>query len=212
MNDHEANSRSPQGLELFFAMYAVGLGLGIQQTSEALYKSTQMQWTYPTPHFAWDVGLFIAILLLIGRFFWSTGNIRRALVRGRSATDAHYLIFHLPALLMQGVLVLFVCFSFCDYLAAKTSAFCVMGWFLVATLWNTIWLKFLVGETWMMPETFWIQNNFVFALLTGGLLAGSYWTYASGDILFGAFVFASIVSSLLDLGLTANFYLSESGH
>src|ERR1700722_17553505 len=125
MSHHEPNSTSPQGLELFFTMYAVGLVLGIQQTSEALYRTLQLQWMHLTPHFAWDVGLFVAILLLVVRFFWSTGNIRRALIRGRAKSDAHYLIFHLPALLVQGVLVLFVCFSFVDYLAAKVSVLAV---------------------------------------------------------------------------------------
>src|ERR1700733_3820462 len=135
MTHNEPNTLGPQGLELFFTMYAVGLVLGIQQTSEALYKSLQLQWTHLTLNFAWDVGLFIAILLLTVRFFWSTGNIRRALIRGRAKSDAHYLIFHLPILLLQGVLVLFVCFSFADYLAAKASVFAVIAWFLFVTVW-----------------------------------------------------------------------------
>src|ERR1700694_3761151 len=93
MSHHEPNAPRPQGLELFFAMYAVGLVLGIQQTSEALYKSLQQQWAHLPPHFLWNIGLFVSILLLIVRFFWSTGNIRRALLRDRAKSQLPNLSF-----------------------------------------------------------------------------------------------------------------------
>lgn len=193
-------------------MYAVGLVLGIEQTSQALYNDVQRQWAEQfKANLISDVGLFLAILLLIARFFWSTGNIRRALVRGRVKPDAHYLIFHLPVLLIQGVLVLFVCFSFVDYVGGKVTAFAVIAWFLIATTWNAIWLKCLVGNSRLMPESFWFANNVVFALTAVAILALNQWNYLTSDLLLGGFIVASVLSSLLDLTKTANSYLSDSG-
>jgi membrane protease YdiL (CAAX protease family) len=207
------NASQPQGLELFFAMYAVGLVLGIEQTSQALYNDVQRQWAKQfDATFIWDVGLFIAILLLIVRFFWSTGNIRRALLRRRSKAEVPYLIFHLPVLLIQGVLVLFVCFAFVDYIGGKASAFGIILWFVIATAWNAIWLKCLLGWKWYMPESFWVLNNLGFALVASLFLALNHWNYVSPSLLLSAFVATSLVSSLLDLTKTANSYLNESGH
>lgn len=64
----------------------------------------------------------------------------------------------------------------------------------------------------MMPETFWIRNNVVFAVFAGCLLALNQLNYVGAEVLFAAFVLGSLMSSLLDLGITANSYLSESGH
>jgi len=200
-------------MELFFAMYAVGLVLGMQQTSQALYNDIQRQWAgHLKASLIIDVGLFIAILLLIIRFFWSTGNIRRALMRRNSKAEAPYLIFHLPVLLVQGILVLFVCFAFVDYIGEKVSAFNIILWFLIATMWNAIWLSCLLGEKWHMPESFWLLNNLAFSVISSAILALNHWGYGSASLLIGAFIFASLASSLLDLARTASSYLSESGH
>lgn len=212
MSQNGPNAPQPQGLELFFAMYAVGLVLGIEQTSQALYNDFQKQWADQLKlSLVYDVGLFVAILLLIVRFFWSTGNIRRALARGGPKSDVHYLVFHLPVLLIQGVLVLFVCFSFVDYTNGKVTAFAVISWFLIATAWNAFWLKFLLGNTRLMPESFWLANNVALVVLSIGLLALAHWGYVTLTVLLAVFVIASVLSSLLDLTKTANSYLSEGG-
>lgn len=212
MRKHGRNTSQPQGLELFFAMYAVGLVLGIEQISQALYGDLRRQLVGQfRADFILDVGLFVAILLLIARFFWSTGNIRRALQRDRTKSDARYLIFHLPVLLVQGVFVLFVCFSFVDYIDAKVSEAAVIMWFLVATFWNAVWLASLLTPRWQMPESFWALNNIVFVVVAGGLLVLNRFSWATPREMLSAFVALSVFSSLLDLTKTANSYLSEGG-
>jgi hypothetical protein len=114
MSNDDVKVSLPQGLQLFYAMYAVALVLGLQDISDALYKSLKSLFEKEpdTADVLVNVALFFGVLLLIVRFFWSTGNIRRAWERskqhGRAITPL-FIIIHLPILLFQGVLVLFLC-------------------------------------------------------------------------------------------------------
>jgi hypothetical protein len=122
------------------------------------------------------------------------------------------LVIHLPVLLIQGVLVLFVCFSFADYASAKVTGTWVQAWFLLATLWNALWLWALVGRKWEKPEAVWLRNNFAFVAIGIILFVPNYFGYLSSENTLLVFVIVSVLSSILDLWTTAQTYLTESGH
>lgn len=214
MNNAEGKPVEPKGLELFFAMYAVALVLGLEEVSKALYTKVVQQGPTPTSalHLGVTFGLCLAILLLIVRFFWSTGNIRRAVSRTKTVKHRQYLVIHLPVLLIQSVLVLFVCFSFVDYASAKVTGAWVQALFLLATLWNALWLCTLVGRKWEMPEALWLRNNFAFVAVGTILFIPNHFGYLSTDSTLLVFVIVSVLSSVLDLWTTAQTYLTESGH
>ena len=127
-------------------MYIVGLAFGIQEISGALYtycRSVAASGASMGTAAA-NTLLFISIILLIVRFFWSTGNIRRAMNRDgpelSEKTKRMVVMIHLPILLLQGMLVLFVCLAYVEWIETRTGAFNVIGWFMAATVLNTAWL------------------------------------------------------------------------
>jgi hypothetical protein len=217
MSDNGVKSTVPQGLQLFYAMYAVTLVLGIQDISEALYKSLKTLFTTlpDISHVAVNAALFAAILLLIVRFFWSTGNIKRAWVRSKDRDGqiaTLYIVIHLPILLFQGVLVLFLCFAYVDESASVAAGKPVIFWLVIVTVWNAIWLWSLIGWKKEWPEALWIGNNIALAIAGAALLLA----ISSGCLpeLLGLAIFAgfSITSSVFDLWKAAHSYLSDAGY
>jgi hypothetical protein len=217
MSDSEVKVPVPQGLQLFYAMYAVTLVLGIQDISDALYKGIK-KFTAAEIDLSGlivNCALFIGILLLIVRFFWSTGNIRRAWLRSKRGSDRVaplFLVIHLPGLLFQGVLVLFLCFAYSDGAGSVPDARPVIFCFAVATAWNAIWLFALIRWEAHWPEKLWIANNA--ALVTGGalILLGLERDWVEELAALGIFAVLSILSSILDLWVAADSYLSDVGY
>lgn len=206
----------PRGLDLFYAMYAVGLVFGIEQISDSLYKNikTLIDAKISPLDFALNAGIFLAILLLIVRFFWSTGNIKRAWLRVKrkhTALSFVTLLLHLPALLIQAVLVLFVCFAFTDRVNSGPDSIAVIVLFVLATAWNAAWLIVLGYQKFRAPESVWIVNNTVLVLAGACLLAALKADCVSTSNVVAAFIFLSIASSLIDLSLTAEAYLTDIG-
>jgi hypothetical protein len=211
MMDGDVKSSAPQGLQLFFAMYAVTLVFGIEQISDALYKNFKAAQPATLPRYL-AAALFISVLFLIIRFFWSTGNLKRAWQRtGDDARVAPlFLVIHLPALLMQGVLVLFLCFAFVDRVTTILSSFAVIFWFIIATGWNALWLVFLGGNK-QAPESFWIRNNGALVLFGVMLLIALQFLWIEDHYVLMSFIVLAFASSILDLLKTSNFYLSDIG-
>ena len=216
MPNRAVKIETPRGLDLFYAMYAVGLVFGIEQISDSLYKNIKAltEGKIQPYDFALNVGIFLAILLLIIRFFWSTGNIKRAWQRTHKTNPKFslaMLVLHLPVLLVQGVLVLFVCFAFTDRLNAGPDSLNVIAWFLCTTAWNAIWLIVLARGKFRSPESLWIINNLLLAAIGVGLLiAGQRNCFSPSEVVVG-FIVASITSSLIDLCFTADSYLKDVG-
>jgi uncharacterized membrane protein len=215
MNDDGLKTTPPQGLQLFYAMYIVTLVFGIQEISEALYKSSRDLLPGEPLHVAINFTLFIAILLLIVRFFWSTGNVRRAWLsseRQGGITVPLFIVMHLPILLFQGVLVLILCFAFTDVTHSLLSGKTVILWFTVVTVWNALWLVGLTRGRIQWPEFFWIANNAALVVFGAFLLLAleSDWLPESGASV--VFAGGSILSSLADLWITADSYLADVGY
>lgn len=217
------NSQGPPlqllGLDLFHAMYAVGLAFGIQEISVALYNifrsvsNSSGSITVVVISFL----VFTAILLLIVRFFWSTGNIRRALERqGHQAGGriTRFAVLHLPALLLQGVLILFVCLAFVDWTDSRSNgnAIMIMRCFVGATAWNALWLVLLnLGRERANPERLWIRNNSAFVIVGIVLLVAAQYDYWPDLVLLMIFACASIASSCFDMYKTADHYIFSMG-
>lgn len=217
MTNDQVKPTVPQGLQLFYAMYAVTLVLGIQDISDALYKSfkTLFSGKGDLEHVAVNTALFLGILLLTVRFFWSTGNIRRAWVR--SEHYAHkiapvFIVIHLPILLLQGVFVLFLCSAYSDGAGSIAAAQPIIFWFIFVTAWNAIWLSTLVWKQWQWPETFWIGNNLALVLMGAILLTALYLGCLREIAALSIFAILSIGSGVLDLWKTADSYLSDIGY
>lgn len=208
-----------QGLDLFYAMYAVGLAFGIQEIAAALYKYVSRFLAASTPpvtasDLAVNVALFLAILLLITRFFWSTGNIKRAWERveeKHSKLAPFFVVFHLPALLIQGALVLFVCFAYAERIAPGVTSGGVLHWFVAATAWNAAWLLILTRGQGYTPESLWIRNNIGFVLIGSGLIYALHTNTMADFITVALFATVSLASSLFDLHKTADQYLTNVG-
>lgn len=216
MSDKSVKGFHPQGLDLFYAMYAIGLVFGIEQISEALYKnvSNLLQSKASASHVAVNAALFLAILLLIIRFFWSTGNIKRAWERvedHHSRVTSFFIIIHLPALLIQAVLVLFLCFAFAQRISADAPTRDVILWFVSATAWNAIWLIVLTRGKKQRPESIWIANNTILVAIGFSLWFALHNQLATDTTILPIFVVASLTSSLFDLYNTADTYMSDLG-
>jgi len=195
------------GLNLFHGMYVVGLALGLEEITTSLYQALERG----ALTFA-SVFLFFSILLLIVRFFWSTGNIRRAWMRDAHPNPKFYILVHLPALLIQGSLVLFVCLAYAKYLSGAVSGTHVVVWFIVATSWNIFWLLLLTkGKVSQPPEYLWAKNNVILVLVGIGILAigAAMRDYQAMFII--AFSLASLVSSAIDLAASGEEYLATLG-
>ena len=204
------NARELYGLDLFQAMYVVGLAFALQEISSALYKTMRKD-----PFGAFDEMLvFLAILLLIVRFFWSVGNIRRAIEKGQEGgsekRDWHITLFHLPALLIQGTLILFISLSYSDFQEDHAAIGCVALLLIIATFWNLLWLYTLRSKRkkWY-PEKIWILNNLVFVIfgLVYLLFATEAHTLSTSFLVI--FFGISIISSGFDLSKTASHYVEE---
>ena len=199
-------------------MYAVGLALGLQEISAALYKHIRSVTSSGT---SIDVAaanalLFLSILFMIVRFFWSTGNIRRAIDRVKPPISEKakrlVVLIHLPALLIQGTLVLFVCLAFVALTETGVSAFNVIGWFVAATAFNTAWLWFLTrGQEDREPESIWINNNLIFVFIGLVLMLAVNVEDAPEIVLLTIFAALSLASSVHDMYRTTTEYLSNFG-
>jgi hypothetical protein len=212
MIGNQVKAPAPQGLQLFFAMYVVGLVFGIEQISDALFKHIKASnHSHNLPTYV-AVALFISVIFLIIRFFWSTGNLRRAWQRApdQKAAAPFFLVLQLPALLIQGVLVLFLFFSFSDRVTINMGSNSVIVWFTAATGWNAIWLLSLRGHR-LAPEAIWIQNNLALVLFGAFLLAALHFTWIDDLYVLIAFIAAALASSIFDLCKTSDFYLSDIG-
>ena len=215
MNTKNLQLRS---LDLFHAMYVVGLAFALQEVSIALYSEIRDSIYFNNSVInALIYGLFsAAIFLLIVRFFWSVGNIRRAVEDNANgatmASDRWVVLLHLPALLIQGMLILFVSRGFADLTAGFNNALNPASWFVVATAWNTLWLKLLLkGRRKHAPEIIWIWNNSIFVIVGGALMALTYYHYISDHIFLIIFSLSSIISSVIDLMNTAEHYIVDAG-
>ncbi len=216
-NDALARVAVPQGLQLFYAMYAVTLVLGIQDISDALYKSfkTLFSGVHDIEYVALNTALFLGILLLAVRFFWSTGNIRRAWVR--SERPGHriapvFIVIHLPILLLQGVFVLFLCSAFSDGGGSIAPANPITFWFIFVTGRNATWLCMLTWPKAAWPEKFWLFNNLALVILGTLLLFALHIGCLSELAALAIFAVLSVSSSILDLWQTAPAYLSDVGY
>ena len=221
MSDEDKRGIGLRGLDLFHAMYIVGLAFGLQEISRALYTNLRSVAGSGASMgtAAANTLLFISIILLIVRFFWSTGNIRRAMNRDGPAlsekTKRIVVMIHLPILLLQGTLVLFVCLAYAEWIETRTGAFNVIGWFLVATALNTAWLWSLTrgrkaGEA-RGPEFLWMQNNLIFVFSVLILMSVVKFEDIPEASLLIVFAAMSLVSSGYDLYRTAAVYIADLG-
>lgn len=207
-----------RGLDLFQAMYIVGLAFGLQEISRALYtnfRSVAGSGT-STGMAAANSLLFISIILLIVRFFWSTGNIRRAMNRDgpvlSEKTKRMVLMIHLPILLLQGTLVLFVCLAYVEWIETRTGAYNVIGWFMAATALNTAWLWSLTrGREAGEPESLWMRNNLIFVFIVLIAMPVANVENIPEASLLLVFSAVSLVSSGYDLYKTAAVYIADLG-
>lgn len=198
------------GLGLFHAMYAVGLAFGLQEistTAYAFYRDSSSNMWVQAP-------IFFSILFIIVRFFWSVGNIRRAVdvkpdgkvrIPGWTVT-----LIHLPALLLQGTLILCVSLYYSDYQVGKASLTELSGSIIVVTLFNLFWLSLLKASSHRDgPEIFWISNNLIFSIL-GSILIYHLACLNIGENVFIILFFGlSILSSWIDLIAKAKLYIRE---
>lgn len=207
-----------RSLELFQAMYVVGLAFGILEISSSLYLELRdvIFFDGRLKTLLVHGSLFFAILLLIVRFFWSVGNIRRAAedaTTSQSVASTRWVVlFHLPALLIQGVLVLFVSSSFADLVAGFKNSLNPIFWFILVTAWNAFWLTILIWKrTDGKPEIVWIRNNSVLACIGIFLVVLKLKGIISDIELILIFSMSSVLSSIIDLWITANYYISDTG-
>lgn len=209
--------RQIEGLDLFHAIYAIILAFGIQEAASAFYSGLPVWSSVADSADIVFTHLIIgfAILLLIIRFFWSTANIRGACERMQRAPapfSRFAVLIHLPMLLVQGVLLLFVCLAFSEYVTHAASAASVITWFIIVTAWNASWLALLSRSAPRQnPERFWFWNNVSFVVVGLALLAVLSRQGAGSEFTAILFAVASIASSMFDLLSSADWYLSNIG-
>ncbi|MBL4821521.1 MAG: hypothetical protein JKY98_11120, partial [Gammaproteobacteria bacterium] len=201
----------PDGLSQFQAMYMISLVFGIEIIASALYTSIRKGELTELYSVDLVVSLcaFTSVLLLIVRFFWATGNIRSAWnkLQNTSTPKPEWVVMvHLPVLLVQGVLILFVCMAYAEYMkeGIERAGLWFVGLYIFATFWNFCWLVALQRSSGKPRnyERVWLVNNAVLVTFGIGLIMMQQVDFLTLQVMMVLFVGISIVSSGADLRLT----------
>lgn len=202
-------------LNLMQTVYAISLVLGLRNIVESLYSIFSEDKIFNDVIAVKGISSIVLILLIM-RFFWALGNIRRFIFRNKGKlhkTRRYVITFHFFILLLHAFVIYFLTQYIRDIeskdLLAKTTIIITHVYFVLLLI-NILWLSCLIHRKQdKYPEIIWIKNNLISLIISVSFFWISYNIFKDYFSSFILCCFSLFINSIVDLFKTSSTYIGD---